>query len=92
MKFVSIRDYKASLSSYLAESQRQRVIVTRHGKPVSLVVGIEGYDIEDALTLADPDFWKMIEERRQNPRTLSLAQARKRFAAKKKEKGSDTGT
>ncbi len=82
MKVVSIRDCRASLSRFLKTSQGQRVLITCHGKPVSVIVGVEGYDIEDVLTAADPEFWRMIEKRRRDPRTVSLAEARKWFAEK----------
>ena len=48
MKFVTVRDAKATLS--------------------------------DVLTIADPAFWEMIEERRKKGRTRSVASVRERFA------------
>ena len=82
MKFISVRDAKATLSNAIAESQAERVVITRHGKPVCMLIGCEGYEIEDVLTAADPAFWKMIEERRASGRTRSLESVRRRFAKK----------
>ena len=84
MKFVSIRDAKAHLSEYLEKSQREGVVVTNHGKPQCVVIGIEGYDMEEVVMMTNPNFWKMIEARRKQPRTplddfeRELAQKRKR--------------
>jgi prevent-host-death family protein len=82
MKFITVREAKATLSNTIAESQEQRVVITKHGKPVCILIGCEGYEIEDVLTAADPEFWKMIEERRARGRTRSIASVRERFARK----------
>ena len=82
MRFISVRDAKATLSGTIEESQEQKVVITKHGKPVCILVGCEGYEIEDVLTLADPGFWEMIAERRKTGRTRSLALVRERFARK----------
>ena len=76
MKIVGIRDAKTSLSEYVGLSQKERVIVTNHGKPVALVVGLKGYDLEDVVTASDPEFWKMIEKRRKQP-TVSSKELRR---------------
>lgn len=86
MKFMSLRDAKATLSAAIATSQEQRVVITKHGKPVCIIIGCEGYEIEDVLTAADPGFWKMIEERRSRGQTRSLASVRARFARKDVER------
>ena len=82
MKFVTVRDAKASLSGTIEDSQGQKVVITKHGKPVCILIGCEGYEIEDVLTIADPPFWEMIEERRKKGRTRSIASVRERFARK----------
>jgi len=82
MKFITVREAKATLSNTITDCQEQRVVITKHGKPVCILIGCEGYEIEDVLTAADPEFWKMIEERRARGRTRSLAAVRERFARK----------
>ncbi len=82
MKFIKVRDAKATLSGAIEDSQEQKVVITKHGKPVCILIGCEGYEIEDVLTVADPAFWEMIEERRTKGRTRSLASVRERFARK----------
>src|ERR1700693_4241813 len=86
MKVVAVREAKASLSEYINKSQRDRVLITRHGKPAALVIGVEGEDLEDLLTMANPRFWEMIESRRRQGRTLGLDEVRRRLGMSKKPK------
>jgi len=78
MKTVALREAKQSLSGFVAHAQRERVLITKHGKPAALVIGVEGQDIEDVLLSQDPEFWKLVEARRQQP-TLSIADVRARL-------------
>ena len=41
MRFVSVRDAKTHLSSCLEDSQKEGVVVLNHGKPKSVVIGVE---------------------------------------------------
>jgi prevent-host-death family protein len=75
MKTVPLREAKQSLSGYVARSQRERVLITKHGRPAALVIGVEGRDIEEVLLSQDPEFWKLIEQRRRQ-RSVPLAEAR----------------
>lgn len=80
MKLVAMHEAKAKLSEYVAESQKDRVLITSHGKPVAIVIGVEGEDLEDLLTRSDPKFWEMIERVRAQP-TIPLADAQPYFDA-----------
>lgn len=73
MKIVGVRAAKAALSEYLDLAQTERVIVTHHGKPVALLVGLQGYDLADVVTASDTAFWKRIEARRKPPTVSSEA-------------------
>jgi len=82
-KFVSVREAKALLSEKLKESQGERIVITRHGRPVSMLVGVEAYDIDDIYFVANPEFWAMIEARRSKSskaRRTSHKEVRRRFA------------
>lgn len=79
MKLVAMHEAKAKLSEYVAVSQKDRVLITNHGKPAALVIGVEGESLEDLLTQSNPKFWEMIEEARKQP-TMSLAEAKEHFA------------
>jgi len=54
MKTVALREAKQSLSGFVAHAQRERVLITKHGKPAALVIGVEGQDLEDVLLAQDP--------------------------------------
>ena len=69
-----MHEAKAKLSEYVAESQKERVLITSHGKPVAIVIGVEGEDLEDLLTRSDREFWEMIERVREQP-TIPLPEA-----------------
>jgi prevent-host-death family protein len=64
VKLIGLKQAKARLSEFVDASQRDRVLITRRGKPVALVIGVEGQDIEQIILGSDPAFWKLIEERR----------------------------
>ena len=49
---------------------RDRVVVTRKGKPVALVLGVEGVDEEQLQLGSSKKFWTLIEERRRQ-KTIS---------------------
>jgi prevent-host-death family protein len=78
MKLVAMHEAKAKLSEYVAESQKDRVLITSHGKPVAIVIGVEGEDLEDLLTRSDRKFWEMIERVREQP-TIPLEEAQASF-------------
>ena len=85
MKIVNLRDAKATLSSVVDEAQEERVLITRHGKPTALIIGVEGEDLEGLLTRSDPNFWRLIEERRASKRKrVSLEEMESRSAKRTK--------
>lgn len=80
MKLVAMHEAKAKLSEYVAESQKDRVLITSHGKPVAIVIGVAGEDLEDLLTRSDRKFWEMIERVRERP-TIPIEEAQPYFDA-----------
>lgn len=79
MKVVSLREAKALLSSFVDKAQTDRVLITRHGRPAALVIGVQGEELEDLLTMGNPRFWELIEARRRSPRGVPLAEVRRRL-------------
>jgi antitoxin (DNA-binding transcriptional repressor) of toxin-antitoxin stability system len=71
MKLVELE--QANLDVCVNDAQRERVVITRNGKPVALIVGVEGMD-EEQLELGSSDkFWTLIEKRRKE-KTISRAE------------------
>jgi prevent-host-death family protein len=64
VKTINVRDLQQKIRKCIEVAQTERVVVTRHGKPVALVTGVEGYDWEDLYWATNESFWKMIERRR----------------------------
>jgi hypothetical protein len=66
------------LDTCVAEAQADRVIVTRNGTPVALIVGVEHLDQEQVELAGSDGFWRPIAERR-NQGTLSRAEIERRL-------------
>ncbi len=84
MKVVALAKANTELTAYVEEAQRGRVLVTRHGRPAALIIGVEGEKFEDLMTRSDPEFWRMIETRRSTSKTISAGEMRKRLGLAKK--------
>lgn len=77
MKTINVRELQKHVRGCVSASQRGRVVVTRHGIPTALIIGVEGTDWETLALQTDPSFWRMIERRR-SEKTISL-QSMKRW-------------
>jgi prevent-host-death family protein len=64
MKTVSVRELQKKIKACIDDSQGDRVVITRNGKPAAVLYGVEGSDWEAVVRQMDPEFWKLIEERR----------------------------
>jgi len=78
-----VRDLQKKIKECVDQAQRDRVVITRHGKPAAVLVGVEGEEWEDVILQTDPAFWKLIRARRKQP-TLSLDELKKRLGMKTK--------
>ena len=75
MRIAPVAEIKAQFSAYLKESKEGPVIVTRHGKPVAVLIAVEDEEEIERLVLAySPHFQgilrmakKQIEEGRGIP-------------------------
>jgi prevent-host-death family protein len=90
MKVVALGKAKNELSAYVEEAQRDRVLVTRHGRPAALIIGVEGEEFEDLMTRSDPEFWQMIEARRKTSKTISGDEMRRRLGMTKRRRSKRT--
>jgi antitoxin (DNA-binding transcriptional repressor) of toxin-antitoxin stability system len=80
MKTVDIQD--TNLDACVLEAQSDRVIVTRGGDPVALVVGVQGLDAEQTQLGASDEFWKLISDRRKES-TIKRSALEKKLKLKK---------
>jgi prevent-host-death family protein len=71
MKTIGVRELQKQLKECVDTAQTEQVVITRHGKPAAVCIGVEGYDWEDLVWMTDKSFWKMIEKRRQRAPTMS---------------------
>jgi hypothetical protein len=62
MKTVGIEE--TSLDACVQDAQRERIMITRDGSPVAVIVGVEGMDEEQVRLGSSDAFWKLIAERR----------------------------
>ncbi|NUO80824.1 hypothetical protein HUU05_12150 [candidate division KSB1 bacterium] len=78
MKTIALE--QAALDACIDDAQRERVMITRAGKPVALLIGLEGLD-EEQLELGYSDkFWQLIEQRRKQ-RTMSRAELEEKLGS-----------
>ena len=78
MKVVALREAKQQLSGCVVRAQRERVLITKQGRPAALMIGVEGHDLEDVLLMQNPRFWRMLEARRAQS-SLSLDEVRQQL-------------
>ena len=80
MKTVSVREFQRTVGECVDTAQGERVVVTRHGKPALLLVGVEGKDWETLYWETNAPLWKTLATRR-NEKTISLAEMRRRLGS-----------
>lgn len=77
MKVVGVRE--TNLEECVQQAQHEQVVLTRRGKPVAVLVGVLGLDLEQIELGSSVEFWTLIRERRQQ-RTMSRAELDQRLA------------
>lgn len=69
MKIASVAEIKSQFSSFLKASEAGPVVVTRNGKPVAVIVGVQDEDeIERLLMAYSPRLQSILEESRKQIR------------------------
>jgi prevent-host-death family protein len=76
MKVVALKD--ADLRQCLSDARREDVVITQRGKPVAMLVGVEGLDLEQIELGRSDKFWKLVRQWR-GQKTLSRAELDKRL-------------
>lgn len=88
MKQVTLESLPKDVSSLLEAMREGRVVLTREGRPVAVLFGLEKYDDEDLGYVTDPGFWEMIRQRRAETKRVSLAEAMARLEADERAENS----
>jgi antitoxin (DNA-binding transcriptional repressor) of toxin-antitoxin stability system len=76
---------EASLDGCVTDAQRERVVIVRDGKPVALIIGVEGLDQEQLRLGSSDRFWTLIGERRRE-KTVSRAELEEKLRADDNQK------
>lgn len=76
MKTVGLEH--TTLDSCVKDARHERVVLTRRGKPVALLVGIKSLDEEQLQLASSKKFWTLIEARRKQ-QTISRAELEQRI-------------
>ena len=67
MKQIALADVKNGLSKYLRLAEKEQIVITRHGKPVGVLIGFESEDDWFDYRLEnDPRFLQRIETARRS--------------------------
>lgn len=90
----TVRLEQATLEVCMQDIQFERVVITRAGKPVALIVNVEGMDEEQLQLGSSRKFWKLVDGWRKE-KTISRAELEKKLARAdqlraKKRSGSST--
>ena len=72
---------KADLASCISQAQQERVVIVRGGRPVALIVGVEGMDPEQLELGSSDKFWQLVARRRKQ-KGISRAQLEKKLNSK----------
>jgi prevent-host-death family protein len=87
VKTVSEAELLNNLGAVLKAAQKDRIVLTRDGKPSVVLLGVEAYDEEQLKLAGSQEFWRQIEERRRDPAAVPLADFKARLKAKEAHKG-----
>jgi len=85
VKTINMRLLQKRVKESVDIAQSERVVVTRHGRPAAVLIGVEGQDWEDLVFQTSPGFWRMIERRR-TQRTTPLAEVRRRLNVRRRRR------
>lgn len=71
---------ETNLGSSLDDAQNERVVITRGGRPVAVLIGVEDLDEEQLALCRSAEFWEMISARRQEP-TMTRTELERSFGS-----------
>jgi prevent-host-death family protein len=98
MKTASVSDVKARLSAYLKASAKRPVVITKNGKPVGVLLGVDDEEELERLVIAySPRLQSILNAARERirkgrgiPHEQFWAQAERKQPPKKRRRASRT--
>jgi hypothetical protein len=66
MKTLSLNNSAAALGEFKKATSEGYILLTHRGKPIAYILPTAFYDEEDLGYMTDPEFWKMVQEWRNN--------------------------
>jgi prevent-host-death family protein len=85
MRTVAVKELTSNPDAILNSAQKERIIVSRKGRPCAVIVGIEDYDEEDLQIASSQEFWRMVRERRRSGKSYPLAEVEARLNGSKRK-------
>jgi prevent-host-death family protein len=92
MKSMTVVEAAANIEQVITSAQKERIVLTRNGRPSAVIVGLEAYDEEDLRLASSPAFWKTIEDRRRTGAVIPLAKLKAKLRAAKPRRPSPKKT
>ncbi|MGD0769156.1 MAG: hypothetical protein ABSB42_13300 [Tepidisphaeraceae bacterium] len=80
MKRMAIEDLGSEIARLIKTAPKEKILLTRNGQPFAFVSDASAYDWEDIGYMNDPEFWKMIRERRNEKGGVPLEQVKTELA------------
>jgi hypothetical protein len=80
VKVIAVQD--ANLEGCIEDAQQERVVLTCGGKPVAVLVGVAGLDLEQIELGHSDEFWELIRQRRKE-KTISRLELDKQLGGTK---------
>jgi prevent-host-death family protein len=80
MKTISVRDLQKCIKECVDQAQKACVVVTRHGRPAAVLIGVEGKDWEHLVMHTAPELAKHIAAKPRRVRSKLAAPVQERPA------------
>ena len=88
MRTIGLKE--TNLDACVIEAQDEKIVITRDGKPVALVLGVEGLDAEQLELGSSAELWELIAQRRQQ-RTITREQLEQEVRERGKRRPAGSG-
>jgi len=88
MRTIGLKE--TNLDACVIEAQDEKIVITRDGKPVALVLGVEGLDAEQLELGGSAELWELLAQRRQQ-RTITREQLEQKVRERGKRRPAGAG-